>query len=110
MWIINQDGFYSAVKKDCGKDELLVRARLKEDLERLAAKLDIPASKIVETPKADYRYRLVANAKAFSQYLADEALAIDYDNFKASLPHNTTADIKRSKAYISVWSALYELQ
>lgn len=27
---------YSIVKKDCKEDELLVKARLKEDLERLA--------------------------------------------------------------------------
>jgi hypothetical protein len=40
MWLYLQTGFYSIVNKPpCKKDELLVRARCKEDIERLSKKL-----------------------------------------------------------------------
>ena len=110
MWICDATGFFSIVKKDCGDDELLVRARVYDDLKRLADKLTIPATAIVETPRADYRYRMTAKASAVAQYLAASALAIDYDNFKASLPHKTAMDIKRARAYADVWGTLRQLQ
>jgi hypothetical protein len=81
-----------------------------EDLERLAEKLNIPSASIVTTKMADYHYRLTVNAEAFGEYLKNSVLAIDYDNFKSSLPHHTATDSKRSRAYMKVWSALYELQ
>jgi hypothetical protein len=83
---------------------------LKEDLERLAEKLNISSDSIVTTKMADYHYRLTVKAEAFGDYLKKSALAIDYDNFKSSLPHNTATDSKRSKAYMNVWGALYQLQ
>lgn len=110
MWICDATGFYSIVKKDCGADEMLVRARVYEDLKRLADKLTIPATAIIETPRADYRYRMTAKASAIAEYLAASALAIDYDNFKASLPLKTPMDIKRARAYADVWGTLRQLQ
>lgn len=110
MWICDATGFFSIVKKDCGDDELLVRARVYDDLKRLADKLTLPATAIFETPRADYRYRMTAKASAIAQYLASSALAIDYDNFKASLPRKTPMDIKRARAYADVWGTLRQLQ
>lgn len=99
MWICDATGFFSIVKKDCKDDELLVRARVYEDLKRLADRLTLPAAAIVETPRADYRYRMTAKASAIAKYLAASALAINYDNFKASLPRKTPMDAKRARAY-----------
>lgn len=110
MWICDATGFFSIVKKDCGEDELLVRARVYEDLKRLADKLTLPATAIVETPRADYRYRMTAKASAIAKYLAASALAINYDNFKASLPRKTPMDAKRARAYADVWGTLRQLQ
>lgn len=109
-WYINQDGFFSVVNKDVETGELLVRARVLDDLKRLAVKLDIPATRIVTTTMADYHYRMTVNAKAFGQYLASMAEGIDYDNFKSSLPHATPADRVRARVYANVWSDLYQLQ
>jgi len=53
---------------------------------------------------------MTAKASAIAEYLASSALAIDYHNFKASLPHKTLIDVKRARAYADVWSALYQLQ
>ena len=110
MWHIDSNGMFSIVKKDCQSNELLVRSRLKEDLERLAEKLSIPETAIRTSANTDYKYRMTVKAEAFGAYLAKSALEIDYDNFKSSLPHNTATDNKRSRAYMKVWSALYELQ
>ncbi|MHB8939867.1 MAG: hypothetical protein ACYC7K_00475 [Desulfobacteria bacterium] len=110
MWICDATGFFSIVNKDCGADELLVRARVYEDLKRLADKLTPPATAIIETPRADYRFRMTAKASAIAEYLASSALAIDYDNFKASLPHRTAMDRRRARAYADVWGALRQLQ
>jgi len=110
MWLCNSEGFFSIVKKSCGDDELLVRARVYEDLKRLADKLRIPAAAIIETPRADYRYRMRAKASAVAQYLAGAALAIGYDNFKGSLSHRTAFDRDRARAYADVWSTLRRLQ
>jgi hypothetical protein len=110
MWHIDQNGAYSIVKKHCGPDELLVRARVHKDLKRLADKLNIPETAIIETPKADYRYRMTVKAGALAEYLAATVLAIDYRNFKTSLPFNTQLDKKRAVAYSAVWSALHQLQ
>jgi len=110
VWIFDATGFFSIVKKDCGDDELLVRARVYEDLKRLADKLTLPATVIIETPRADYRYRMTAKASAIAQYLASSALAIDYDNFIVSLPRKTQMDMKRAYAYEDVWGTLRPLQ
>ena len=58
MWIFTKDGFYSVIKdKYCTEGELMVRARLRIDLERLLAKLDSDAE-ILVIKQADYRYRV----------------------------------------------------
>jgi hypothetical protein len=110
MWHIDKNGAFSIVKKHCEPDELLVRGRVHDDMKRLAGKLNIPESVIIETPTADYRYRMTVKASAFAEYLAATAFAIDYRNFKTSLPFETQLDKKRALAYSAVWSALYKLQ
>jgi hypothetical protein len=110
MWHIDQNGAYSIVKKNCEPDELLVRARVLDDLKRLAEKLNIPETAIIETPRADYLYRMTVKVGAFAEYLATALFAIDYQNFKTSLPFNTQLDKKRALAYTAVWSALHHLQ
>lgn len=109
MWVFTLDGFFSAVQKDCGKDELMVRARSRADIERLCQKLDIPHTKISEYHLSDYQFRVPVRKEAFSKYLASEAEAIDYDNFKDSVPHDETYR-PRVAAYMKCWSAMNEFQ
>jgi hypothetical protein len=110
MWHIDQNGAYSIVKKHCGPDELLVRGRVHDDLKRLAEKLNLPETAIIETPRADYHYRMTVKSTAFAEYLVATVFAIDYQNFKTSLPFDTQLDKKRALAYSAVWSALFKLQ
>ena len=55
MWLFTRDGFYSAVHDDyCSPGELMIRARAKEDIERMLAKLKIDDAEILVIKNADY--------------------------------------------------------
>lgn len=107
MWIFTKDGFYSAVKdKYCVEGEVMIRARVKIDLERLLEKIDNDA-KILVFEQADYRYRVKIKAYQWVKYVAKEAADIDYDNVKDTI---TWHEPSRSTAYYDCWQALYRLQ
>ncbi len=61
MWTFNKDGFFSAVEHRDNPDQLMVRARCREDIQRLAGKL---AAEVVHTPEADYAYRIIVSKSA----------------------------------------------
>jgi hypothetical protein len=103
MWVFSKTGFVSAVQHRDKPDTLLVRARIKEDLEPLA---EFAGAKIIETEDADYRFRCEVKKKTFSKWLSDQAESIDYTNFKNAV-HDGTA---RDAAYMRVWSAMNSLQ
>lgn len=105
-WIFNKDGFFSAVQNEyCTEGEVMVRARLREDIERLADALGFSRADIMATPDADYAYRLKVGKQVWADYMYRSALDIDYPNFKAAC-----AKGERGHAYARVWSAMYDLQ
>jgi len=104
MWVFTRDGFYSVVHdRYCQPDELMVKSRDKRDLIRLSKK--IPLGTVLETKKADYRYRAVIKRSSWAAYVSHEALEIDYDNFKSTV-HGMDEDETREVAYMNVWVAL----
>lgn len=108
MWIFTRDGFYSAVHDDyCAPGELMIRARVKEDLERFIGKTGVPAS-IITLPQADYRYRVKIKKEVWVKYCTQEADNIDYSNVKGTIaPHS---DQDRANAYYGCWNHLYTFQ
>lgn len=107
MWVMNTDGFFSIVKdRQHGPGWLLVRARCIKDIERLMARLGAEWD-VLELPEADYRYRIRMHRDAWSDYLQRAALAINYTNFKNSVP---SRDHTRHAAYMACWSALRRWQ
>jgi hypothetical protein len=100
MWLFTTDGFMSVVSKDCEPHQLLVRARVRGDIERA-----FPGAKVTETRKADYRYRTVVAREALVAYLTRQARDLDYENFK-----DTVTDQERHDAYLQVWSAMHRMQ
>ena len=109
MWVfINQLGFFSAVEHRDDSSKVMVRARVKQDIENLATAINANPKTILETPNADYACRLTTTKDIWANLLAAEAKKIDYDNFKnAALSPD---DNRRSRAYHNVWSAMFELQ
>lgn len=79
-----------------GSPELLVRARVPGDLERI-----FPGAAVQETPHRDYRFRASLPRTAVAQALTSAVGDLHYPNFKGSV---TEAD--RHEAYLQVWSAM----
>lgn len=99
------DGFFSAVENRDNKDEVVVRTRVREDAERLAQAVK---GTVLETPKADYRFRVSVPKSDWAAYVEKVSLAIDYDNFKNAV-YDRQGHI-RAHIYGDVWAMLYELQ
>lgn len=100
MWVFLNDAMVSAVSDPRNKKQLIVRARLKGDLERL-----FPRNKVHETPGRDYRFRVYVGRRTFASRLFQRAMDIDYGNFK-----NSVADNARHDAYTNVWGAMHRAQ
>jgi hypothetical protein len=94
------DCFVSIVSKDCGPDELMVRARRPGDIEKL-----FPDAVVTEYTASDYHYRAAVKKTAIKAALANEVDRINYDNFKSSVD-----DDPLHNAYTRVWTAMASLQ
>lgn len=103
MWIYTTKGFYSVVLTDKGM--LMFRARRRRDLENILHAVKLPTDRILQTPHADYAYRVILTRKEFTEILLRLSQDVIYSNFKSSI-----IDIKRRKIYGKVWSETYELQ
>lgn len=86
--------------KDCARDEVLVRARRKGDIEKL-----FRTAKVKKDEQADYLYRARVKRSEVAAALALEVDRVVYPNFKTSVKE---PDLHR--AYARVWSDLAALQ
>lgn len=100
MWICLNDAFLSIVSKDCKRDELLVRARRKGDIEKI-----FPGARVIVSTKTDYRFRAVVPRSAIVAAMENEVRRITYSNFKDSVD-----DKKLHDAYLRVWATMETLQ
>ena len=100
MWIQFNNAFLSIVENRDNKLELLVRARVKGDIEKI-----FPEADVFEDDNADYKYRaLISKAKVAARMML-KMTEINYDNFK-----NSVTEITRKNAYSNVWVDLRKLQ
>lgn len=104
MWIMLNDCFFSIVSKDCARDELLVRARRKGDIEKLW-----PTAKITRDAGTDYLYRAAIKKVEIKAALANEVDRVTYANFKDSMG-KSPEDSCLHAAYLRCWHALLDLQ
>jgi hypothetical protein len=102
MWVFLNNAFLSIVENRDNSDELLVRARVKGDIERVFDDITV-----TETPKADYRYRAYVARDQVIEAMVRQVKEIDYANFKGSIPYD---DGMRAMAYADVWSVMRDLQ
>lgn len=110
MWLFTKYGFYSAVQDKADPQRIQVRARVKDDLIRVAAfakhALGVEMPEIISTPQADYAYRLVLDRPLWEKLAAALTADIDYTNFKDAVH----GEADRDDAYLDTWSAMHELQ
>lgn len=117
MWIFTKDGFFSIVQDAyCKKDEVMVRARCREDLSRFAtriyteASVDTACRAIIELPGADYRYRLLTKRTHFAAYVHKMAESIDYPTVKDNIIPKSIEAVDRRKAMYLIWRVLCDFQ
>lgn len=100
MWIFLSDCFLSIVHKDCGRNELLVRARRRGDIEKI-----FPKAKVTRYTGSDYLFRAVVARSAVEDAMVSETQRITYGNFKDSVE-----DRQLHNAYLRVWTEMARLQ
>ncbi len=96
MWIFLNNSFLSIVADRDNTDNLLVRARIKGDIDRV-----FPEIKAIHSPKADYAYRASIPRNEVSKAIEKYINSINYDNFKDSVQEHDRHD-----AYFDVWSVM----
>jgi hypothetical protein len=109
MWMFTKIGFFSAVQSKDDENTIVVRARLEQDIERLAdflGECQIPQPKVIKTPHRDYLYRVMVKREDWKKAVARLADEIDYTNFKNEVHDGT----HRDAAYSRVWSVMYAIQ
>src|SRR5947209_1813970 len=110
MWLFTIYGFYSVVQDKKDAQRIQVRARVKDDIERLVefAKRSgtSEAMEIISTPRADYAYRVVMNRSLWEQLARHLTADINYTNFKDAIH----GEPDRDDAYLDVWATMSELQ
>ena len=79
MWVFSGTGFVSAVRKADRPDVITVRSRDRKSLEPLANKANV---EIKVSPYGDYPYRAFVEPAVFTEWVAEQATSVDYDNFK----------------------------
>ena len=101
MWMFTGRGFYSVVAPDTGGD-LMIRGRVRGDLESRLPILEpfARSRRVIETPRADYRYRLVVDTDEWLRVAEVLAAEVDYPNFKAKVASSNPA---RAATYGRVW-------
>lgn len=100
MWIVAKYGFLSIVQHDDDPGLLLVRARVKGDIEHY-----FPGAEVSRDDMADYLYRAAIPRRLVAATLAQEVEKIDYRAVKPAI-----ADKRREGAYLDVWLILEGMQ
>ena len=89
-------------------DALLVRGRVRADLEHFADFVARHGERpvIKATPHFDYGFRLTASRETLAAYLVENVETLDYPNFKDEV---LRTDRKRAHVYMDVWAVLHKL-
>lgn len=108
MWLFMNNAFVSIVADRTNPDRVLVRGRLKGDVERALGKT-LRRAKVTRTPHADYLYRATITRRQLADRMLELVDGISYPNFKGSIPA-TAAHAGRSHAYHRVWDVMMDAQ
>lgn len=100
MWLFTAFGFYSVVQKGRG-DQLCVRARVSEDLDRLRDRYLPTLSATEEGGGTDYEYRAWVPREALAAALGRILGDLQYENFKNEVQRELGP--KRAHACHDVW-------
>lgn len=107
MWVFTNVGFFSIARKP-GDADLTIRARVRDDLDRLRAEYLPTLGRTITGAGTDYPHRAPVSAEALGKALAQIVSDVDYPNFKDAVAERQGG--KRAKVYSEVWGALLGLE
>ena len=108
MWLFTTRGVYSIVEKGGRRGQLCVRARDRDDLDRLRETYLPKLGPTVTNEGTDYPFRSYASRRAVARAAAQAVLDIHYANFKNEV-HDQLGP-KREGVLHRVWAALLSLE
>ena len=101
MWIFMNDAMLSIVQYSVRDTfNLMVRARVKGDIERV-----FPRAKVITGKGTDYQFRAIVSRRVVAAKMVERITDIDYANFK-----NSVRDDDRHDAYLRVWETMVAYQ
>lgn len=115
MWIFSTKGFFSVVEQENDPDQVLIRARLKKDIQnikRLFNGLELKTGRIIANGHFDYKYRFTADRMDWILVMNQLMLDLDYRNFKDAVYKVDSRECRdnRHAAYFQVWTTMRKLQ
>ena len=120
MWLFTRYGLFSVTNARQGRGRpgapldprrLQVRARSRKHLELLTERFrSLRGYEIIETPRADYRFRIIVRRRVWAKVAAGLAREIAYPNFKNECHNNDELDDAYIHALHRVWSAGDDIQ
>lgn len=103
MWVFHPEaGFFSVVRDPDKQGRLVVRARIRRDLDDLRTRFLPALTRTVETASRDYRYRAWCFPSQWANAVAN--MSIQYDNFKGETLRRQGPD--RERVYHRVWAIM----
>ncbi len=106
MWVVSTRGFFSVVQDDDDPTCVLIRARVRADLDALREIL--PTVEPWHDSAADYAWRARVARSEWAYALGVLAGEIDYRNFKNAVAERQGRE--RAGVYGEVWGVLCDLQ
>lgn len=120
MWLFTRYGLFSVTNARQGRGRpgsaldprrLQVRARSRKHLELLVARFRaLRGYKLIETPSADYRFRIIVRRKVWMRVATELVREITYPNFKNECHGNIELEDEYISALHRVWSVGDDLQ
>lgn len=110
MWILTTRGMYSVVLEADRPGWVLVRARRRDDLERLMELVEPHVRRlppVIATPERDYPFRIKLQGRVWADVAEALAQEIDYTNFKDEVER--VQGRWRHDVYARVWTILRQL-
>jgi len=110
MWVYTKDGFFSAVEDRNNPEQVMVRARVRGDLERMLDGMMHGRDVKITYSGSDYLNRCFIGKHVWAAYLAQTGNEIDYFSAKDAMIPEDGNGRKRKAAYFRAWSAMKDMQ
>ncbi len=102
MWLFLKNSFLSVVEDRNDKNNLLVRSRIKGDIEKIFSDAEI-----LQIPNSDYKFRSFIPRYKVIEKIKEELENINYPNFKNEVGKH---DLERASNYSKIWQIMYNFQ